>query len=543
MPVWSTTRLSISEVNTLVTIVSLVVRFCMSVMLAAVALEIRRLMIVRGEKDAIIQDADYRSVWTALKTSKARSWTVLAVLPVLLGYTARTLTEFTTSGISASIVHSEGEEVSVLGLVGQGINDYLPVFPSIASIIDDSENVAVAGVKGGHLALLSPEISTVGLSSNASGYKVQPQYYVGSNDGPGVFVPGEAYTPPLSILVSFCLEVTAENDVLTVDECRDNLMVEMTERQFDVASLQSGSGFLSHECDGNAETIALGNQGVDFVERDLTFSTGASVMVTCSSIFESVIESCVWKDNGVLYFGDWNIFGAGSCISMDLSSLPTMIIVGIEYEPEVEQGSDAAKILAAMTAEIFAGTGTLVSRQQLMEILGAIVRLEGVVWGVQTAFVAEEVVEIGISLWIPLVLFLSLFLPGVGWVFFRFQSGKKEFFLPVRPAEWSACAARELHGDKSCWWTVDPLGDYYDHVYAFGQVSADERGVASQRLGWVRKQDVLPVVASADRFGSAWAVSCVDRSERMPPPLSGSDPRMFNKGGASSAAISADGRR
>lgn len=542
MPVWSTTRLSISEVNTLVTIVSLIVRFCMSLMLAAVALEIRRLMVVRGEKDAIIQDADFRSVWKALKTSKDRRWTVLAVLPVLLGYTARTLTEFTTSGISASIVHSEGEGVSVLGLVGQGINDYLPVFPSIASIIDDSENVAVAGVEGGHLALLSPEISTVGLSSNASGYKVQPQYYEGSNEGPGVFVPGEGYKPPLSILVSFCLEVTSKDEVLTVNECRDNLIVERTERLFYVVSRTNESDFLSHECDGNDETIALGNQGVDFVERNLTFSSGASVTATCSSIFESVIESCVWKDNGVLYFGDWNIGEAGNCdSSIGLSYLPRMTIVGIEYEPEVEQGGDAAKIVTAMTAEIFAGTGTLVSTQQLMEILGAIVRLEGIKWGVQQAFVAEEVVQIGISLWIPLVLFLSLFLPGVGWVFFRFQSGKKEFFLPVRPAEWSACAARELHGDRSCWWTVDPLSDYYDHVYAFGQVSADERGVASQRLGWVRKQDVLPVVASDDRFGSAWAVACVDRSERMPP-VSGSDPRVF-KGGASSASISAGGRR
>ena len=144
------------------------------------------------------------------------------------------------------------------------------------------------------------------------------------------------------------------------------------------------------------------------------------------------------------------------------------------------------------------------------------------------------------SLWIPLVLFISLFLPGVAWVFFRFRSGKKEFFLPVGPAEWSACAARELHGDKASWWAVNPADDYYD-VYAFGPVSTDERDVASQRLKWVRKQHVLPVVASADRFSSAWNATRAGRVERMPP-VSASDPRFF-RGGASSAAISADGRR
>ena len=141
--------------------------------------------------------------------------------------------------------------------------------------------------------------------------------------------------------------------------------------------------------------------------------------VTCSSIFESEIESCVWKDAGVLYFGDWNIDDAGNCYLIDLSSLPTMVIVGIEYEPELQQGSDAAKILSSMTAETFSGTGTLTSRQQLMEILGAVVRLEGIKWGVQSAYIAEEVVEIGVSEWIPVVLFLSLFLPGVAWIFFR----------------------------------------------------------------------------------------------------------------------------
>ena len=535
MPAWSTTRLTAREVNTLVTIVSLVVSFCVSFMLDAVALEIRRLVIVRGGKDAILQDAGCRSVWTALKKSKARSWTVLAILPVLLNYAAHGFTEFTTSGISASVVYTEGDKVSVLGLVGSEIAEYQPVFPSINKIIDDSKK---SGIDSGYLALLSPELTTVGFSSDVAGYQVVPQNYTGSNNELGVFIPGKSFDAPLTVTLSFCLEVSSENGVLTVDKCRERLIVETSQKKFEVLTNATKEYAWSQECSGNT-TIALGNQGLGVVQRDLTFYNGSTVAATCASIFESVIESCVWTDSGKLYFGDWNVQDAGNCGNM--ATYWPMFTVGIEYDAEMAQGSDAAMLLASMTAETFSGTGTLSSRQQLVEILGAVVRLESIEWGVQSAYVAKEVVEIGISLWIPLVLFISLFLPGVAWVFFRFRSGKKEFFLPVGPAEWSACAARELHGDKASWWTVSPVEDYYDHVYAFGPVSTDARGVASQRLEWIRKQDVLPVVESADRFSSAWDATLEARVERIPP-VSASDPRLF-EGGASSAAISTDGRR
>ena len=54
MAVWSTSRLSVSEVNTLITIASMIVGYCMSLMLAAVSLEMRRLMIVRGKGLSLI---------------------------------------------------------------------------------------------------------------------------------------------------------------------------------------------------------------------------------------------------------------------------------------------------------------------------------------------------------------------------------------------------------------------------------------------------------------------------------------------------------
>ena len=54
-------------------------------------------------------------------------------------------------------------------------------------------------------------------------------------------------------------------------------------------------------------------------------------------------------------------------------------------------------LLASMTAETFSGTGTLSSRQQLLEILGTVIRLESIEWGVQSAYDTKEVVEIGIT--------------------------------------------------------------------------------------------------------------------------------------------------
>ncbi|CAM9311723.1 unnamed protein product, partial [Laminaria digitata] len=451
MAVWSTSRLSVSEVNTLVTVASMVVSYCMSLMLAAVSLEIRRLMIVRGKGDAILQDAGHGSMWTAWKQSKSRSWTCLAVLPILLGYAASTVIEFTTSGISASIALAEGDKISVLGLLG--------------------------------------------FSSNFSGFEVVPIYRVNSDGEEGVYVFGNHYTPPLTVSISFCLEIdTLEEGAFSVHECRDNLIVERTQRHFHVPR-RAYAFFVSQECDDITAFLPLGNQGVSVVARNLTLESGVHVTATCGSILESFIESCIWKDSDVLYFGDWLIYAAGFCAN---ATLPTMAVVGVAYEAEayeaeVEQGSDAALILVAMTAEIFSGTGLLSSRQQLVEILAAMVRLECMVWGVQSAYAPVEIVEIGISLWIPLFLLLSLLLPGLAWRCVRCKSGRP-FFLPVSPAEWSACAARELDGDMGSWRTVSPPDKYFDQVYAFGPASTDERDVVSQRLRWVSKQAASPAV-------------------------------------------------
>lgn len=525
MAVWSTTRLSVSEVNTLVTIVSMVVSYCMSLMLAAVSLEIRRLMVVRGKRDAILQDARYASIWAAWKKSKSRSWTSLAALPMLLSFAASTVIEFTTSGISASVGFAKGEGINVVGLAGNGIVDYQPSFPYLDNLVEDAENGT--GFESGYISLLSPELGLLGFNSNFSGYEVIPLYYKNSYDEEGVYVIGNWYTPPLTVGISYCLEIDSlEEGAFSVHECRENLIAERTQKHFDVLSLETGV-VESQKCDDIAAYVALGNQGVSIVARNLTLETGVNVAATCGSIYESIIESCVWQDSGVLYFGDWNIAYAGFCYDVDF---PTMAMVGVEYETEVEQGSDAALILVAMTAEIFGGTGLLSSRQQLVKILAAIVRLECMVWGVQSAHAPVEVVKIGIDLWIPLVLLLSLLLPALAWGFVRRKSGT-HFFLPVSPAEWSACAAREVGGDVGSWCTVSPPEKYYDQVYAFGPISNDERDLQSQRLTWVSKEAVAPAMTFAGGLGYACngtRVSCVKRA----PSVSAQDQR-FVVGSAS----------
>ena len=531
MAVWSTSRLSVSEVNTLVTIASMIVSYCMSVMLAAVALEIRRFVIVKGKGGAILQDAGCRSMWTTWKQSRTRSWTFLAVFPVLLGYAAGTVIGFTTSGISASIGFAEGGEIAVVGLAGSGIADYQPSFPSIEQLVEDAKYGTE--LESGYITLLSPELGLLGFSSNFSGLEVVPSYDENSDGVEGVYVVGNRYTPPLTVSISYCLELDSlEEGAFSVHECRDDLIVERVQKHFRVLSLTSET-VVNQECEDIAENVALGNQGVDIVARSLMLESGVNVAATCGSIFESIIEACIWKDSGGLYFGDWNILYAGSCADV---SFPPMSMVGVAYEAEVEQGSDAASILVAMTAEIFGGTGLLSSRQQLVEILAAIIRLESMVWGVQLAYAPVEVVEIGLSLWIPLVLLLSLVLPGLTWGFVRYKSGR-QFFLPVTPAEWSACAARDLDGDVGSWCTVSPPDKYYDQVYAFGPASIDGRDVVSQRLRWVSKQAVSPAITCVDHFGYACdgtRVRSVDVERAPTVPVR--DHQCFFGGDASSAA-------
>lgn len=539
---WKTTRLSVGEINALITTVSVVVSYCMSLMLGSVSLEIRRLMTIRGKRDAIIQDEGYRSMWNVFASSRIKLWTFLAALPVLLNRAASTLIEFTTSGVSASTGYVQGAEVQVLGLVGGGVHEE-PTFPTIDGLVAAAEGGV--SLETAYLTLLSSELASLGFSSSFSDVEVGYEKYTNTNDvgyeeiteeiteerdfyysseegeyvvfvsEEGVFVSGNQFEPELTVSINFCVEVavvTDEPDEIALAECREGLIVDQASREFDVVYKEGVEiEFTSMVCSTLYHDIALGNQGLGIVERDFEYSWGgdsedtepAEVGVaeaTCASIYESIIESCVWQQDGVLYFGDWNVGSAGECDD-DLTGFPDMAVVGIVYEPEVEQGSDAASLLASMTAEVFSGTARLYSRQQLVDILGAMVRLESMERSLQTAYAPVEVVEIGVSTWVPVVLLLALLLPAMVWGLVKWHSRGTKMFLPVSPAEWSACAARELaeRGKEDgalLLRTAKPLDEHYDQVYAFGPVEgADEKRFLrsqQQRLGWVHREAVTP---------------------------------------------------
>ncbi|CAN0384687.1 unnamed protein product [Ectocarpus sp. 12 AP-2014] len=458
MAIWTTTSLSVGEANALITVVSKVVCYCMSLMFASVCLEIRRLMVILGKGDAIIQDEGYSSMWSLYRASNARRWTALAVLPVLMSGAVSLLVDFTTAGVTASIGHTEGDEVHVMGLVGD---------------------------------------------------EVTYEYKIGRDDEEGVYVYGNKYEAPIAVDITFCVEVDEIeiDDAFAITECREGLIVDKIVKSFNVASVATAVSVVidvDNNCTTLYDDIPLGNQGVGIVERDFTLNDTDGIEVaaaaTCSSITESIIESCVWEDNGLLYFGDWNILGAGSCDDTNNGDDALLSILAIDYGQRVEQGSNTAALLASMTAEIFAGTGLLTSRQQLVDVLGAIVRLESMAWKVQTAYDPVDVVEIGVSAWVPVVLLLALLLPVMAWglVKWHIRSGK-DFFLPVSLAEWSACAARELgeagneRGSRSLEITK-PREEHFRQVYAFGPpvMGADEGsgGSQQQRLGWVNRRAV-----------------------------------------------------
>eukprot|EP00904_Undaria_pinnatifida_P010892 jgi/Undpi1/6933/HiC_scaffold_21.g09407.m1 len=97
--------------------------------------------------------------------------------------------------------------------------------------------------------------------------------------------------------------------------------------------------------------------GVDIFARTLRLlDTGAGINATCSSFYESVIESCVWEDSDAFYFGDWQITDAGDFT--DVWGIATITVIGIEYGAEVEQGNDTASFLSAMTAVTFSAQGS-----------------------------------------------------------------------------------------------------------------------------------------------------------------------------------------
>lgn len=140
------------------------------------------------------------------------------------------------------------------------------------------------------------------------------------NGEEGVYVFGNTYDPPVSVSISSFVEISSADDdnSLAIAECREGLIVDRATKGFTVASLSS-ENVIDVECCQLYKSIPLGNQGVGVVERYLTFNAhfesttftsstdNVTFAATCASIVEYVIESCVWHDAGVMYFGDWNV--------------------------------------------------------------------------------------------------------------------------------------------------------------------------------------------------------------------------------------------
>ncbi len=441
-------------------------------------------MIMRGEKDAIIQEFGYSSIRKLFKSSKKTS-TLWAMLPLMIGYVCSHIIDFATSGISTDIVHVASDDVvSVIGLVGEGIDWFKPSFPSISRLASTAHTEP-------SVSLLSPEIGLLGLKSNLSGVQVSP-FVVGDE----VSVYGVGYEIPFYVSVSFCLEVfEIDNDngdraAFQADACRENIVVESKTRDFSAVYYEYTEVVIDY-CVDHEDTIRVGNQGLSIAYRAMTFD-GKDVVATCGSIFETIIESCVWMDDGILYFGDWNPSFMGSCTENgSYDNLPYMSIVGIEYDYYIETFSDAAIILVAMTSEIFGGTGRLNSRQQLVEILGSIVKLESMSWGVQDAYLPRDVVEVTVATWVLVIFLVSFVLSGMAWLACMKFGNTNKFFVPVSSSDWSACAARDKFCDSKSWYALPPEQKYYDnYVYTFGPVQASDKDVRTQELSWFPKSEV-----------------------------------------------------
>lgn len=485
----------------MITIVSSIVVYIMSFFLGAVSLEIRRLMILRGEKRFIVQDNSADSLWKAAKASRRGSWglTALVILPALLGHSASNLISFATSGVVASTTYVEGDEINVLGLVGDGIADYQASFPAIDTITASIEANG-SSAENMPLSLLSPELSLLGFSSSVWDFEIT--LYSSTTDPIGFSIYGNSYNTtevlgePANVTVGLCLEVSSISGGFSLAECREHIIVETIEKVFEILSLDF-LGLSNGSCSTLYTSVALANHEADVIRRNMTFENGRQASAICASIFESIIESCVWKDSDILYFGDWNVPDAGECPqnSSEYSRYPSMNVLGVRYESAVE--NDTAVLLSVMTAEVFSGTGPLTSKQQLLEVLSAIVKLESVEWGVRTAYSPKAAVLIGISTWVAVMLILALLLPGIAWLAAKRHSGE-HFFLPVSTSEWSACAAMELEavGASSLTKPVKPLDVHYDQVYALRPATA-ERKTVSQRLGWVSK----PICSVSVTFG------------------------------------------
>lgn len=530
MGVINTTKFTVGEINTLVAVLSVVARYIMAFIIGKIILDIRRIMVSKGNGDAIIQDAGYLSEVTDIpkligvcKRSKTRYMTVLACLPIIIGIMTSFLLEFTTSGIKSTILKVEDPEdqdgiVYVYGLVGRDYQGDV-VIPSIQDVNENADVMSYADfyepspedtLSNSDVFMFSPGMNTLGLELGdgiQSSMTVTNSYV--SEGGMGFFVYKNQYTIGTQVSYGFCVEFDPYDSTLV--SCREDLTFEKTYRDITIEAIYLAYYEENSEtsCEVLYDELYLGSGSFQVVNRvfaiDNTGTDRWQGEATCVSLGDggkwsdaSDVEVCVWvdPDDGTITAGQWSPGEyAGNCFG-DTDQDLDMAYVRFVYDPlygleSLTQGGDALIILATRIFEELSGYSPLDSDSVVTGVISALLRVESLAIGLIESNTSIDIEEVSVDAWVIVVLVMVIVGPLFTLFFIRRLRGD-DFFLPVSIEEWNACMARELDRSVPHDLYEKPGPEYFDAVYAFG--NTDRYTGKGPRLGWVKKDDVTSSV-------------------------------------------------
>lgn len=513
-----TSKFSVAEINTIIAVLSVAARYIMTFLIGKIVMDIRRIMISKGNGDAIIQDAGYLSEVTDIpklvgicRRSKTRYMTVLACLPIIIGIITSFLLEFTTSGINSTILKVEDQDglVYVYGLVDQGDVS----FPSIEdvsasgvvlSFLNEDEISTEDILFNSDVFMFSPGMSTLGLEL---GDEIQSSMTVSDSHGFGFLVSQNQYEIGTSLSYGFCLEF--DPYAYTLVSCREDLTFEKTYRELTIEELAYAYYDLSSEtsCETLEDSFYLGSGYFQVVNRAFTLTEhyndpngGWQVEATCVSRNDDTdIEVCLWvnTDDGTITAGQWSAGEySGICFEDNDPDIRGMTYVGISYDPlygleSLTQGSDASIILATRIFEELSGYSPLESDSVTTGVISALLRVESLAIGLIETHISIEVEEVSVDAWVIVLLVMVI----IGPLFALFVISRlrgEDFFLPVSIDEWNACMTREMDKSVPHDLSEKPGPEYFDAVYAF--VNTDGYAGKGPRLGWVKRDDAVPSV-------------------------------------------------
>ena len=501
MPAVLTSRFSVSDVNTVVAVLSVCARYIMAFIIAKVVLDVRRMMILKGQGHAVIQDAGYLSeisdipkLYKVCRRSMTKSMTALACAPIFIGIMLSLLLEFTTSGVSSTIVQVQDQKISLLGLVGdENQSGSIPTIENLRSNLETEIDVY----------LLAPNLGSMGLTSSSGSLAVS-KFSVGTTTSidleDGFHFDDLAYTIGNVVTLGYCVEFDFEYNSLV--PCRENLFVDKFYREFGLSyeSLSVLDEELS--CTTKYSNIPLGPKYFTALERELTLTDWTDDFVVSATCVQdeqdALAEICVWVDleSDILWLGRW--LPQDVCFEDGEIPYPTRVMgtIQLSYTPpygldSLEVGSDASVLLATQIFEELAVYDAGDTTSILSGIFAALLRIESLTWGEVVAYTSKNEEIVSVEYWV-VVLLVSVIVIPLGTLLSTKRLGLGgSFFLPVSIEEWNACVARDL--DKSVPHVLEdkPGEEYSDFVYALKKESGHAGGV---RLGWVKKDEAVPQV-------------------------------------------------